>query len=245
MIIYFDESYDNAHDYLLYGALLVPSSSRLHQRVSQIRAEAGLLSEIKYSTCKNNFRLGVCKKVVDAFIDDSAYFRCVLVEQHGFDYSGFGRTDEPLALKKARAYKKFAEMLLDPHRSYLENAVFLADVLKRCSGDQFLESMRECFNTPGGRIAFRHLDEVPSDEEQYQCLQVCDLLLGCVLNNLKPAKKDTKNQIRKYLCARLGVRNFLPSTWRTLGRTVAADPTVKFNSLALERKNEAQVIWSC
>lgn len=194
MIIYFDESYDNAHRYLLYGALFIPSSSTLHHRFSLIRAETGHVAEIKYNTCKNNSRLSICRRVVDAFMEDTAYFRCVVVDQHGFDYSRFGRSDEPLSLKQARAYKKFAEMLLNPHRSYLENAVFLADHMSRCRGDLFLESLRACFNANAQRPVFRHLEEVRSNREQYQCLQVCDLLLGCVLNNLKPAKKPAKTR---------------------------------------------------
>ena len=230
MIIYFDESYDNNRHYLLYGALFIPPSSRLHQRIRALRAQTGFPGEIKYSTCKNNFRLGICRRVVDAFIEDSAYFRCAVVDQHGFDYSGFGRPDEGLTLKKARAYKKFAEMLLDPHRLYLNDAVFLADELTRCHGNHFLESLRVCFNRPGAKTVFRHLDEVSSDKEEHQCLQVCDLLLGCVLNSLKPTTaKVTKNQIRAYLCQRLDVPNFLYSTWKTAGRAAASDPGVKFN----------------
>ncbi|MCK4660390.1 MAG: hypothetical protein KAV82_12780 [Phycisphaerae bacterium] len=229
MIIYFDESYDNDRNYILYGALFVPPSSTLHQQVTRIRAETGLGGEIKYNRCKNNAKLAVFQKIVDAFMDDTAYFRCVVVDQHGFNYSGFGRADEPLALKQARAYKKFAEMLLAKHVSRIENAVFLADAMTRCWGDEFLEKMRECFNPSGGKKTFRHLAEVSSALEQYQCLQVCDLLLGCVLNNLKPARKEPKNQIRRYLCKCLDVPNLLLTTWKDIPLAIAKNPSTKFN----------------
>ena len=123
MVIYFDESYDNDHHYLLYGALFVPPTSSLHQRIDESRRKHDFDREIKYNRCKNPSTLRVYKNVIDAFVEDDAYFRCVVVDQYGFDYSRFGRIDETLALKKARAYKKFAEMLLEPNVSLLTDAV--------------------------------------------------------------------------------------------------------------------------
>ena len=141
----------------------------------------------------------------------------------------FARPHETLALAKARAYKKFAEMLLHPSVKGVTNAVFLADKLTRCRGDDFLEQIRVRFNPTGAVPTFRHLAEVPSEIEEYQCLQVCDLLLGSVLNNLKPTGNRYKNEIRQYLCSRLGVRNFLLSTWKDVPLVKAQDPTTKFN----------------
>ncbi len=229
MIVYFDESYDNRHDYLLYGALFVPRSSTLHQRIARVRREARFTGEIKYQKCKNVRSLNVYKRVVDAFMDDTAYFRCVVVDQHGFDFSAFGRRDESLAIKQARAYKKFAEMLLAPHVETLRDAVFLADAMTRCRGDEFLERMRERFNPVGGKRTFRHLAEVRSELEEHQRLQVCDLLLGCVLNNLKPTEKQCKNRIREYLCEQLAIPNFLLTTWRDIPLAEAQKTSAKFN----------------
>ena len=229
MIVYFDESYDSERHYLLYGALFLPPSSTLHQRFLRIRRDMNYRPEIKYTRCRNLRALRVCKRVIDAYMEDQAFFRCVVVDQHGFDYRRFCRPDEPLAMGKARAYKKFTEMLLDPYVADLTNAVFLADDLERCDGDEFLERIRERFNVPDQPPTFRHLAEVPSNVEEYQCLQVCDLLLGCVLNNLKTPGNRYKIEIRQYLCSRLGVRNFLPSSWKDVPLTRARDTAVKFN----------------
>lgn len=229
MIIYFDESYDNEHHYLLYGALFVPPSSTLHRRFSAIRRETKYHPEVKYACCRNGRALSVYKEVVDAFLEDQAYFRCVVVDQHRFDYARFARPDESRAIAQARAYKKFAEMLLHPHLAGVTNAVLLADDLKRCDGDEFLERIGERFNPPGGVPTFRHLAEVSSEIEEYQCLQVCDLLLGCVLNNLKPPRNRFKNQIREYLCSRLGVQSFLRSAWKDVPLAESRDPATKFN----------------
>ena len=228
MIVCFDESYDNDRNYLLYGALFVPPSSTLHRRFLRVRDEMSFRPEIKYHRCRNPRALAACKRVVDAFIDDPAYFRCVVVDQHRFDYRRFARPDEPTAIAQARAYKKFAEML-HPHLRQITNAVFLADKLTRCDGDQFLERIRDRFNPPGKQPTFRHLAEVSSAIEEYQCLQVCDLLLGCVLNNLKPPGNRCKKEIREYLCSRLEVRNFLLTTWKNVPLRDAVLPTTKFN----------------
>ena len=229
MIVYFDESYDNAHTYLLYGALFAPRASTLHKRLTAIRQETGFVGEIKYTSCKNARNLDVCQRVIDAFVKDAACFRCVVVDQHGFDYSYFGRSDEPAALKQARAYKKFAEMLLAPNVANLKNAVLLVDAMTRCRGDEFLERMHERFNLRGGGCTFRHLAEVSSSLEQYQCLQVCDLLLGCVLNNLKPTRNRYKNAIREYLCKQLGVPSFLLGAWKDVSLAEVRRPETKFN----------------
>lgn len=229
MIVYFDESYDTERHYLLYGALFVPPSSSLHQRCLQVRRETSYRPELKYTDCRNERSLKAARRFIDAFVEDSAYFRCVVVDQHGFDYRRFARPDEPKALGFARAYKKFAEMLLAPNLRGVSNAVFLADDLKRCNGDEFIERIRERFNPPGRLPTFRHLAEVPSHLEEHQCLQICDLLLGCVLNNLKPPSNEYKLEARKYLCDRLGVRSFLLSSWKDVPLTKASRPSTKFN----------------
>ena len=229
MIVYFDESYDNARQYLLYGALFVPAESTLHRRFLEVRRELSFHPEVKYTKCRNPRAVKVYKCVVDAFIEDQAYFRCIVVDQHKFDYSGFARPDEPRALAKARSYKKFAEMLLHPNIRGITNAVLLADALTRCHGDQFLERIGERFNPPGGIPTFRHLAEVSSKIEEYQCLQVCDLLLGCVLNNLKPPENRFKTAIREYLCSRLNLPNLLYSTWKDVPLREVRAPTTKFN----------------
>ena len=95
-------------------------------------------------------------------------------------------------------------MLLDQFVEHVRDGVFLADSMSRCPGDEFLERIRERFNPENGKRTFRHLEEVSSKRLEYQCLQVCDLLLGCVLNNHCPPPNSYKKEIRTHLCRRLG-----------------------------------------
>lgn len=115
MIVYFDESYDNDRHYLLYGALFVPPESTLHERFVRLRSELNYRPEVKYTRCRNKRALSACTRLIDEFVSDASYFRCVVVEQHGFNYGGFAQPHEPRSLAQARAYKKFAELLLRPN----------------------------------------------------------------------------------------------------------------------------------
>lgn len=64
MLIYFDESYDNEHQYLILGALFNPHPKFLHQKLSQIKqkynylSQDGTLREIKY-----NYALQIRKNI--------------------------------------------------------------------------------------------------------------------------------------------------------------------------------------
>ena len=208
-----------------------------------LRREQNVTKEIKYKHCKNPSTLAFCKRLVDLFMEDSAYFRCAVVDQHGFDYSGFGRSEEePKAIKQARAYKKFAEMLLAPNVEDISDAVLLADALTRCSGDEFLERICDRFNPPGGKRTFRHCAEVDSKQDQYQLVQVCDLLLG--LRSQQPQAGEQKNEKRDSpLSVREAGREKLlvyDLEGRPFEESEGGMP--KIQRVVLERKKGAQVI---
>jgi hypothetical protein len=44
MLIYFDESYDHEHEYLLLSALFNPHSRYLHRRLSEVKRQHNYLS---------------------------------------------------------------------------------------------------------------------------------------------------------------------------------------------------------
>ena len=229
MLIYFDESYDNNHEYLLLGALFNPHSKFLHRELSESKRNKGFvtklgeLKEIKYSKCSLHLPQQVAKAAIDSFIKSTSWFRCIVIHQGGrsFDLNYFGKLSEPEAIKKARAYKKFAELLIGYNTQDVHNAVLLTDRLKRCSGDLFLELIRQEFSVPYSGYSKRSslptlgiVDAVDTSLEQYQVGQVCDILLGCVLNNLCPTQNWMKNELREYLAKALSVPDFLPISWQ-------------------------------
>ena len=253
MLIYFDESYDGKHDYLVLGALFNPHSAFLHRELSEIKTKAqwvtlgGDLKEIKYSSCSRRADFEVCQQAIDSFIKSTSWYRCVVIDQREshFDLSYFGRRDESIAIKKARAYKKFAELLIAHNTTNVSNGVLLTDRLTRCSGDEFREVMKREFSTPGSGYSagksvpiLRAIEEVDTALEQYQVGQVCDLLSGCVLNNLCPTSNKYKNMIREYLSEQLGVPSLLKAYWGQYGKLDVERYHPKFNIWYWESKKE-------
>ncbi len=237
-----DESYDNAHTYLLLGALFNSHPKYLHRRLTEIKRshhfvdERGALKELKYRDCRTKRRYHMATEVIDAFFESTSWFRCIAIEQARIDLSRFGKPHENNSIKRARAYKKFAELLVAHNTENVQGGVLLADDMTRCNGDEFRARMADAFSEPGtgwsrGKDGptLRHIAEVDSSVEQYQVLQICDLLLGCVLNNLFPTSNEWKNRVREHLVQRLGVPSLLPQDWRRYSKAYVETYWPKFN----------------
>lgn len=232
MIVYLDESYDQpSKQFLLLGLLFSPSK-KLHRVLTGIHKRKQCLDkhkniiETKYSNCFSSHNYDVCKDFIDAFLGTDSWFCAIAVDTKTttFNLHYFGKSHEPDSIKKARVYKKFTEMLISKNTRRIKNAVLLVDEVTRCNHDRFLELIRESFCVPGVGYSpdkkypiFRHIGSVTSDTPENVRLCVCDLLLGCILNNNLPTRNKWKNQLRKHLIGRLGVKDLLESTWTKKG----------------------------
>ena len=244
MLIYLDESYGGAtgSEYFLLGALFNPHSKFLHKKLCEIKKKYrffranGALAEIKYNNSKSKERFEMGCEVIDAFFDSTSWFRCIVIEKKYFDLSRFGKKFEEDKIKKARAYKKFTELLLSHNTENIQGGVLLADQMTRCRKDLFIDKMTELFCEKGSKFSegkdmptLNRIEEVKSDLEQYQVLQVCDLLMGCVLNNLVPTQNVHKNNLRKYLIERLKVKDLLRNSWSKYSKRFVEEHSPKFN----------------
>jgi len=234
MLTYFDECYDGAHSYLILGALFNPSIKTIHKDFLHAKQDEryfkhdGSVREIKYNYCVNRKRLRVAKRAVDCFQNSQSFFRAIVVDQSpqsGFNIDFFGNTYEPKAIKDARAYKKFTELLLKSNISTITNGVLLTDNLTRCKGDAFLALITELFGTAGvgyssGRSepAFRHIQEVDTALEQYHVGQIGDILQGVILNELVPAQNPYKRKLRQYVEEQLGLPSLGRDYWQSLAK---------------------------
>jgi hypothetical protein len=250
MIIYFDESYDSDHDYLIFAALFNPHHKFLHRRLREIKNEEdfykddGAPRELKYSRIKNAKSLHVGQKAIDAFIQSTSWFRCVVIKQNLIDLNYFGTPQEPDSIKNARLYKKFAEMLIAHNTENLLKAILLTDNLTRCKGDEFIEVMKQEFCIPFSKYSenshiprLSDVMDIQSHLEQNHVCQINDILAGCVLNNLKPSA-IFKNKLREYLVTRLGVKDLLPDTWKGYTKTHSEVFYPKFNIWYWEPKKK-------
>ena len=206
MLIYFDESYDNENKYLLLGALFNPHPKFLHRELKEIKkkynfvGKDGKTLEIKYNNCNSKTRQELNCEAIDIFLRSTSYFRAIVIDQEIMDLDMFGNKNESKKIKMARAYKKFAELLLAHNTENVYNGVLLTDELTRCHGDKFIEIMKQDFCVVGGkhcnddsRPTLREITDIKSDIEDYHVNQINDILLGSILNNLKPTKKEYKN----------------------------------------------------
>lgn len=228
MLIYFDECYDGAHQFLILGALFNPKPKKIHrdflkekQNQNYIRPD-GTAQEIKYNYVTNHKRYNVAKKAIDCFFNSQSFFRAIVIDQRaesGFDIGYFGRIHETRALKEARAYKRYMELLLESNMVSVSNAVLLTDRLTRCKGDACLELIEEKFGrVPDGMKypIIKEVHEVDTALEQYHTGQINDILQGVILNELVPTQNKWKRNIRDYVKSKLIVPSLGPGYWKHL-----------------------------
>lgn len=233
MIVYFDESYDGGHNFLILAAIFNPRPRAIHRAFLDAKRQLGFVDangttkEIKYSYCSNYYMMNVARRAVDCFAESDSWFRAIVIDQRhesGFDLGHFGRPYEPKALKEARAYKKFTEMLLRDNCADITNGTLLTDRMTRATGDAFLELIADLFGNIGSGYStdsqpvFSSVSEVDTALEQYHVGQIGDILQGVVLNELIPTKNRHKRRLREYVKNRLGLTSLLPEYWDRLAK---------------------------
>lgn len=229
MLVYLDESYDNAHSFFLLGAIFIPDSIPLHRAFRRVKVEEGYVlpsgevKEVKYSQLLTPRQLRIAKAGVDLFLGSDAWFRCIVVDQRtesGWSLDDFGRPEESNAIKKARFYNQLTEMLLRNGIQGVSNGVLMADRMTRCAGDDFLRRISDEFSSPSGpsssEPSIRAVVEVDTALEVYHLGQIGDLLTGAILNDLvepKSAKSRYKREFKTYVKDCIGVPSLGPDYW--------------------------------
>ena len=199
----------------------------------------GSLRELKYSKIKYPKFERAAVKAIQAFKAHNCYFRAVIVPQAQFDLRFFGKPYELEKIKRARAYKKFAEMLIEYNTPEVSQAILFADYLSRCKGvlgrgDEFVEVMRERFqhvvydhDLNADPPKLKHIQEISSEDEHYALMQVCDVLLGATLNGILRTPKGPrmvhKNRVSTKLMEILEFPSFDKSYWQPLTKLYARE----------------------
>jgi hypothetical protein len=235
MIIYLDESYDWTGVYFSLGALFVCDdhenfleSFNALRREAQLARPDGTLRELKYARIKYGRYERAAVQAIQAFKAHNCYFRAVIVPLAQFDLSYYGKPFEADKIKRARAYKKFAEMLIEYNTPELRGGVLFADNLTRCKGgalghgDEFVEVMKQRFQYSADGDApakLRQIQEINSDDDDYALLQVCDVLLGATLNGILKLTKGPrmlrKDRVSAKLKEILDLPSFDKDYWQT------------------------------
>jgi len=176
----------------------------------------------------------VAKEWIDVFLGSQSVFRSVVVDWSIYRGSFFGNPFEPEAPKKRRAYKKWLEMLLQPEFARLSDASFYLDRLLICYGYDVLSELQDRFTRGylGQRPRIREFQAVRSWKDAHQCLQLCDLLVGCVYQKLVSSTNPAKLAVTDYLYDSLkpfGVKDRAVSYWKQYADAVMSKHFPRFS----------------
>lgn len=235
--IYADESGTHGSDWLIIGMLFVPDHGALHSNLCAAKEKVGYFhtgrknaryKETHFAAMRTPRDAAVAKAWIEHFLASGAVFRSVVVDWRIWDGKHFGDPFEPDALKKRRAYKKWAELLLQPEVARLKNARFYLDKLRILYGYDILRGLKERFqhDEHGEALERPRIVEFQAAEswkDAQQCLQLSDLLTGCVYQSLVPGRNSVKLEVVKYLYEQLqhhGVQGRSPGYWRGYGANV-------------------------
>jgi hypothetical protein len=231
--------------------LFVPNHGPLHSALCRVKEEqqyfnaspkkSARYKEIHLSEFKSPRDVTVGKKWLELFVAHDCYYRCAVIDWSRWDGKYFGDPFEPESLKKRRAYKKWAEMLLQVEVKFPDGtprfcrARFYLDKLLILCGYDVLDHLRirftESYHGSSPYIdTFQHTD---SWKDANQCLQLCDLLTGCQYQSLVPAHNACKQQMRKALddfLVPLGVERNTPSFWRKYAPNTLNNHFPKFSA---------------
>ncbi len=248
MRIYADESGTHGDSaWLVIGMLFVPDHALLHPALCGIKDNLGYLNqspkhsarykETHYADFRSPRDAAVGKGWIDRFLLSQSVFRCVVVEWSIYQGRFFGTPFEEDALKKRRAYKKWAEMLLQPEVYLLRDAGFYLDRLGVLYGYDVLTHLRERFTLDENGVRWprpriKDFQAADSWKDANQCLQLCDLLVGCVGQGLTPSTTQAKLETSAYLYEKLepyGVRDKSPGYWRGYAQGKLSDHFPRFS----------------
>lgn len=231
--IYIDESGTHDDRFLIIGMLFVPDHGALHADLCAAKDRLAYYNtspkrpntyrEVHFSKFRSPADMEIGRQWIDSFVKHSCFFRAIVIDWSIFDGKYFGDPFEPMALKKRRAYKKWAEMLLQPEISApgvskIQSAEVFLDRLRIMYGYDVVDHLKDRFcRYEGASPRIKQFQHTDSAKDANQCLQLCDLLTGCLYQEVCPGTKTAKLGIRDYLKNTLvpfGVREFRAEFWR-------------------------------
>ena len=240
MLVYLDESY-REKERLYLGALFLPSFKKrqlLHQQFLHLKRQEGFLNpdgsvkEVKYSKILTSKTLRIAKSAVELFSQvDNVFFRACTVpyDQDKMDKLG-GSKALPVKIKEAIVYTKATVQLLSSNLSGVTGGVLLMDELTRSQADKFDQLIRHKLSN-GLDPMFRYISYVDSGAEANHTIQICDLLLGVILNEAHPskAKHPYKNKFREFVKKQLNLPTLKENYWKKKTKTQADKLHPKYN----------------
>jgi hypothetical protein len=237
MLVYLDESYQQKEK-LFLGTLFIPVKSEkkyLHKGLLDIKISngfttaTGIPKEIKYNKVRQQKHLNIAKQAIKLFFEsDSAFFRACVIPYDEEELKRVGRQRGiPIKLKEAMLYTKAVEQLIKNNISGVRRGVLLMDEITRARGDRFNEMIQAKLGS-GSNPIFRHISYIKSHAPQNHTIQICDLLLGAVLNEHYPAQNQLKNEVREIVKQYLNTPTLKESYWKNKSQKWVEEKHPKF-----------------
>jgi hypothetical protein len=242
--IYIDEAGTHGWDWLIIGMLFVNNHAALHSDLVKIKNEEEYFNRSPKRSSKykethlNEFRnrrdASVAMRWIDSFLAHDCYFRSIVIDWKIWQGKYFGGPFEPEALKRRRAYKKWAEMLLHPEARRFVGAKLYLDRLRITYGYDVLDHLRARFTGryEGNDPWISSFQATRSWLDANQCLQLCDLIVGCIWQQLMPSTNEHKLTTRDYLynsLAHVGVAGRGPRFWKGYSKHTLTDHFPKYS----------------
>lgn len=244
-----DESYDRHGKFLLIGALFVPQDASLNPPIHEIKERERYFArperrdtwkEFSFKAAKHPRDIRVGKSMLDLFHDHDCWMRVIVIDWSIFDPSYFGNPFEDDSVRERKAYKKWAELLLQPELRERPGGDLFMDRLARINGYDVASHLWDRFvsdpETEGRQPRLARLQMVRSHSDEHQGLQLCDLLIGSVTHALVPGSGGNickrKCEVTDYALERLrplGVESFEPRFWRQYSKTTLREHQSKFS----------------
>ena len=107
------------------------------------------------------------------------------------------------------------------------------DELTRASGDKFDALIKGKLGN-GDKPIFRHIGYINSASPRNHLVQICDLLLGAILNENYPTKNKLKNRFREFVKLELKLPTLKENYWKNKLKKTADKQHPKIQHQILE-----------
>jgi len=212
MKVYFDESYPHTQEIMILGSLFLSNEANkyLHKEFLKLRAEKKYNKELKYSKIRTKKDLEFAKEAISLFLKSKMpYYRASILP---YNEEGLKSINgENVYSKRVTAYSHSAKGLVLDNLLPNQNADLIMDREDRIARSKFKDKILKAKAALGGKVvSVAHVD---SRKENTNLVQICDILTGAILQNLRPSKGTNgsgkrKRELGEYYKKETGINDF-------------------------------------
>ena len=218
--VYADESRQNAHRFMLLGALFVPrggAENALLADIAAFRVRRRAWAEMKWGKVSRAM-LPVYQDFVDLFFaHPAAHFRCLVVDSHQVDLRQYHNNDPETA------FYNFYGLMLSRNMQRDNRYLVLTDERSNRERNR-LSDLRDNINRywqEQGASENIAVNVEPLNSKESDLLQIVDVLLGAVGYAIEEfTTSEARLELTRHIAARLGVEELRTHRGRDTNFTI-------------------------